>query len=156
MPVPNVTRIMLSVPRAGAELPFGHRGARRVVVDEHRRPPSVTELVGDVEVGHAVEVRRRAQHAVASHQAGNADPEAAALPQFVGQLDQRVDQCPEAAIAPRRGPLGGRHDVAAQVECNTLRLGSADVDADTPVGRRSPAVTAALTPRRELSAHAPC
>ncbi|HYN32413.1 MAG TPA: hypothetical protein VES40_07295, partial [Ilumatobacteraceae bacterium] len=60
------------------------------------------------------------------------DPEAAALAQFVGQLDQRVDQCAQAAITARRRSLGGGHDDSAQVECNTLRFGSADIDADTP------------------------
>ena len=94
--------------------------------------PPFAEQPSDLEVGHAVEVRRGPEHPLTGHETGHTDPEAPALPQLVGQLDQRVDQPAEAVGTSRRRPLSRGDDVAAGVERDALRLGSADVDAHPP------------------------
>lgn len=115
--------------RRGTELPLGDRGTRGVVVDGDRCAQPFRQQSGDLEVSHAVEVGSGSQHSGAGHQPRNADPDAAVFTEFVRQVDEHVDQRPEAVVAPRGRAVGGGEQLAVEVERDALCLGAPDIDA---------------------------
>jgi hypothetical protein len=117
-------------PDAGAETPFGRSGAGGVVVDHDPRAEAVRQARPDLEVGDAVEVRRGAQHTVASDQAGHPDADAPAVAERLREFEQHLDQRVEARVATRRRALCGVDDEAPRIEDDRLRFGPTDVDAD--------------------------
>ncbi len=170
MPVPRVTRIMLSVPRAAPSCHSAMVAQVASLSTSTVRPRRSDSSRPDLEIGHAVEVGRSPQDAGTGDETRHTDPQRVPVGRrdrsrlrfrlgfglgFVGELgrefDQGVDQLAQTAVATWRGTIGRGHDRPVAVEGDALRLGAADVDADPPASRHD-----VLTPRRGPSAHERC